>query len=46
MPIYEYECRGCRHRFEATELVQRANGKVTRDKAWADHEYDKTHRHE
>lgn len=84
MPIYEYECRACRHRFEAlvrlpaadavecpachgTDLeklismfapssdgtrkmaltsAQRANAKVTRDKAWADYEYDKTHRHD
>ena len=82
MPIYEYECRDCSHRFEAivglnqstacpschsTNLerlislfavdapgtrskslssIQKTNAKVTNDKAWADYEYDKKHRHE
>ena len=82
MPIYEYECRECSHRFEAIvriervtclpflplrqprashlsvcrrcaryaqqvlSAIQKTNAKVTNDKAWADHEYDKKHRNE
>ena len=82
MPIYEYECRGCGHRFEAIvrlnespacpscqgkdlerlismfavdapgtrskalSAIQKSNAKVSNDKAWADFEYDKNHRHE
>ena len=26
--------------------IRRQNARVTRDKAWADHEYDRKHRHE
>jgi putative FmdB family regulatory protein len=85
MPIYEYECRDCKHRFEAIvrlseasacppcpacqsasverlislfavdapgtrskalSAIQKTNAKVSNDKAWADFEYDKKHRHE
>jgi putative FmdB family regulatory protein len=82
MPIYEYECCECRHRFEAIvrlnespacpscgsatlerlismfavdapgtrskalNAIQKTNAKVSNDKAWADFEYDKKHRHE
>lgn len=84
MPIYEYVCRGCRHRFEALvrlsdtdavacpscrsrdleklismfapnsegtqkkalSSIQRANAKVTLDKAVAERDYDKAHRDE
>jgi len=82
MPIYEYECRECNHRFEALvrinespgcpscqsvnlerlislfavdapgtrskalSAIQNTNAKVSNDKAWADFEYDKKHRHE
>jgi putative FmdB family regulatory protein len=84
MPIFEYACRACRHRFEALVLrpdqeaaacpecrsgdleklistfaadsdgtrrqslsaARRSNARVTRDKAWADYEYDRKHRHE
>ena len=82
MPIYEYECRECGHRFEAivragespgcpscqsTNLerlisqfavdapgtrsrslsaIQKTNAKTTNEKARADYEYDKKHRHE
>jgi putative FmdB family regulatory protein len=82
MPIYEYECRDCGHRFEAIvrlnestacpschsinlerlislfavdapgtrskslSAIQKTNAKVSNDKAWADYEYDKKHRHE
>lgn len=84
MPIYEYECRGCRHRFEALvrlsdaaavacpschslnleklismfapnsegtqkkalSSIQRANARVTLDKAVAERDYDKAHRDE
>ena len=84
MPIYEYACRSCSHRFEALVLraeqepaacpechgvdleklvsafapdssgtrsqslnaARRSNARVTRDKAWADLEYDRKHRHE
>ena len=83
MPIYEYQCRECSHRFEAIVrqndsptacpdcqsvdlerlislfavdapgtrskalgAIQKTNAKVSNDKAWADFEYDKKHRHE
>jgi putative FmdB family regulatory protein len=82
MPIYEYECRSCKHRFEALvrigevppcpscqgadlervlslfavdsdgsrkqslNAIRRENARTTRDKAWADYEYDRKHRHE
>jgi putative FmdB family regulatory protein len=82
MPIHEYECRTCQHRFEALvrasetprcpscsgedlerlislfavdsegsrklslAAARRQNAKVTRDKAWADAEYERKHRHE
>ena len=82
MPIYEYECRECGHRFEAIvrlnespdcpscqsaklerlislfavdapgtrskalSAIQKTNAKVSNDKAWADYEYNKKHRHE
>ena len=82
MPIYEYECRSCRHRFEtlvrsgdepfcpqcqhrdlerlvslfavdsggsrqlSLSAIRKKNARTTRDKAWADLEYDRKHRHE
>jgi putative FmdB family regulatory protein len=82
MPIYEYECRDCSHRFEvivrvntstvcpscqsanldrlissfavdapgtrskSLSAIQKTNAKISNDKAWADFEYDKKHRHE
>ncbi len=82
MPIHEYACRACHHRFEtlvrasdtprcpscdgadlerlislfavdsagsrnlSLNAARRQNARVTRDTAWADHEYDRTHRHE
>jgi putative FmdB family regulatory protein len=82
MPIFEFECRGCRHRFEAIVLprteaacpscqgsdleklisipsvstsgtkkrsltsAQKKNTGATRDKSWADYEYDRKHRSE
>ena len=30
----------------STSAARRANVRVTRDKAWAEHEYDRKHRHE
>ena len=81
MPIYEYECRACGHRFEAlvrppaeaecpachgTDLeklismfavdssgtralglnaARKKNASVTRDKAHAEAEYERDHRH-
>ena len=82
MPIYEYTCRSCAHRFEAIVrasdipkcpacqsedlerlislfavdsdgtrqrgigAAQRDNARTTREKAWADVEYDRKHRNE
>lgn len=82
MPIFEFKCRACGHRFEAivrprTEVAclscqgsdleklisipsvstsgtkklsvtsaQKKNAGTTRDKAWADYEYDRKHRSE
>lgn len=82
MPLHEYTCRACHHRFETlvrasetpecpachgTDLerlismfavdsegsrtlslnaARRQNASVTRDKARADYEYDRKHRHE
>ena len=82
MPIHEYACRTCHHRFEtlvrasdtphcpscqgadlerlismfavnsegsrtlSLNAARRQNARVTRDKAQADLEYDRTHRHE
>ncbi len=82
MPIYEYECRGCHHRFEAIvrpgdtpqcpscgagdlerlismfavdspgsrklalNAAQKKNARVTQEKAHADAEYERKHRHE
>jgi putative FmdB family regulatory protein len=82
MPIFEYECRQCGHRFEAivrppaeascpscqgSDLeklistpavstsgtkklsltsIQKKNARTTRDKNWADFEYDRKHREE
>jgi putative FmdB family regulatory protein len=82
MPIHEYACRTCHHRFEtivrasdtprcpscsgadlerlvslfavdsegsrklSLDAARRQNARVTRDKAWADFEYERKHRHE
>ena len=82
MPIYEYACRTCQHRFEAIvrgsdtprcpscgagdlerlismfavdspgtrklglNAARQQNAKSTREKASADYEYDRKHRHE
>jgi putative FmdB family regulatory protein len=82
MPIHEYACRACQHRFElivrasdtpccpscqgedlerlistfavdsegsrnlSLTAARRQNARVTRDKAWADYEYERKHRHE
>jgi len=33
-------------RSKALSAIQKSNAKVSNDKAWADFEYDKKHRHE